>query len=220
VVSLGLLAGIVPLAAWSGQAGATTSRSPETVRCVAALTKHGTLIKSTLVACTRSSLIVTHPCPRGSSTIFVMRRGTTYAPRVGHKPMKLAMQYGMGTITQACGSTTTPHEPATTATTGVPLAPSTTTVPPPPPTTAAPASCTPLSDSGICYEPGEYCRDSDHGATGRAGDGESITCEDNDGVAVGAVVTFHRPAPDNASTTPSGVDEMRQWAVEKPIAEG
>lgn len=141
--------------------------------------------------CVHQVLTDRHPSvPEGSSTIFVMRRGTTYAPRVGHKPMKLAMQYGMGTITQACGSTTTPHEPATTATTGVPsspapttapLAPSTTTVPPPPPTTAAPASCTPLSDSGICYEPGEYCRDSDHGATGRAGDGESITCEDNDG---------------------------------------
>jgi hypothetical protein len=66
----------------------------------------------------------------------------------------------------------------------------------------------------------EYCRDSDHGATGRAGDGESITCEDNDGVAVGAVVTFRRPAPDNASTTPSGVDEMKQWAVEKPHSGG
>jgi hypothetical protein len=38
-----------------------------------------------------------------------------------------------------------------------------------------------LSDEGTCYEPGEYCRDSDHGASGVAGDGESITCEDNDG---------------------------------------
>jgi hypothetical protein len=93
----------------------------------------------------------------------------------------------MGTITQACGATTTPREPATTATTGVPLSPApttappastTTTVSPPPPTTAMPASCTLLSDSGTCYDSGEYCRDSE---TGRAGDGESITCEDNDG---------------------------------------
>jgi hypothetical protein len=38
-----------------------------------------------------------------------------------------------------------------------------------------------LTDGGNCYEPGEYCRDSDHGASGRAGDGEAITCEDNDG---------------------------------------
>jgi hypothetical protein len=50
---------------------------------------------------------------------------------------------------------------------------------PSPPATAA--SCYPLSDEGTCYEPGEFCRDSDHGASGVAGDGERITCEDNDG---------------------------------------
>jgi hypothetical protein len=43
------------------------------------------------------------------------------------------------------------------------------------------SECSPLSDSGGCYEPGEYCRDSDHGMSGVAGDGEAITCEDNDG---------------------------------------
>lgn len=43
-------------------------------------------------------------------------------------------------------------------------------------------SCYPLSDEGTCYEPGEYCRDSDEGTTGVAGDGESIVCEDNDGL--------------------------------------
>jgi hypothetical protein len=58
--------------------------------------------------------------------------------------------------------------------------------PAPPPTTAASppptaASCHPLSDEGTCYEPGEFCRDSDHGMTGVAGDGEAIECEDNDG---------------------------------------
>jgi hypothetical protein len=46
---------------------------------------------------------------------------------------------------------------------------------------ATSASCYPLSNEGRCYEPGEYCRDSDHGVTGVAGDGEQITCEDNDG---------------------------------------
>ena len=35
---------------------------------------------------------------------------------------------------------------------------------------------------GAGYEPGEYCRDSDQGMTGVAGDGESISCEDNDGL--------------------------------------
>jgi hypothetical protein len=51
--------------------------------------------------------------------------------------------------------------------------------PAPPPATTA--SCYPLSDEGTCYEPGEFCRDDDHGMTGLAGDGETITCEDNDG---------------------------------------
>jgi hypothetical protein len=46
---------------------------------------------------------------------------------------------------------------------------------------AAPTGCYPISDEGTCYEPGEYCRDSDHGASGVAGDGEAIVCEDNDG---------------------------------------
>jgi hypothetical protein len=46
---------------------------------------------------------------------------------------------------------------------------------------ATPSSCNPISDEGTCYEPGEYCRDDDHGASGIAGDGESIVCEDNDG---------------------------------------
>jgi hypothetical protein len=49
---------------------------------------------------------------------------------------------------------------------------------PSPPTAAG---CHPLTDSGNCYEPGEYCRNDDHGASGVAGDGEAITCEDNNG---------------------------------------
>lgn len=52
---------------------------------------------------------------------------------------------------------------------------------PAPPASVTPASCYPLSDEGTCYEPGEYCRDDDQGTSGMAGDGEAITCEDNDG---------------------------------------
>jgi hypothetical protein len=53
----------------------------------------------------------------------------------------------------------------------------------PPPTTAPPPQpvCYPTADSGNCYEPGEFCRDSDHDAYGLAGDGEKIRCEDNNG---------------------------------------
>jgi hypothetical protein len=56
-----------------------------------------------------------------------------------------------------------------------------TQAPPPPPVTQAPAGCSPKTNAGNCYEPGEFCRDDDHGATGVAGDGEKIECEDNDG---------------------------------------
>jgi hypothetical protein len=63
--------------------------------------------------------------------------------------------------------------------------PATSPTPVPSPTPVAQpstaASCYPLSNEGTCYEPGEFCRDSDHGATGLAGDGEKIECEDNDG---------------------------------------
>jgi hypothetical protein len=52
------------------------------------------------------------------------------------------------------------------------------TVSVPPPSKPA---CYPLSNEGTCYEPGEYCRDDDHGAHGIAGNGEAIVCEDNDG---------------------------------------
>jgi hypothetical protein len=60
-------------------------------------------------------------------------------------------------------------------------------VAPPPQTTApaaaptTPSGCSPLTNGGNCYEPGEYCRNSDHGASGVAGDGKRIICEDNDG---------------------------------------
>jgi hypothetical protein len=50
-----------------------------------------------------------------------------------------------------------------------------------PPVSAAPPSCHPLTNGGNCYKPGEYCRNSDHGVSGVAGDGEAISCENNDG---------------------------------------
>src|SRR5487761_959252 len=52
---------------------------------------------------------------------------------------------------------------------------------PAPPVSTARASCSPLTNGGNCYEPGEFCRNSDHGASGVAGDGKAITCQDNDG---------------------------------------
>jgi hypothetical protein len=48
-----------------------------------------------------------------------------------------------------------------------------------PPAVAPPASCYPKTSSGNCYEPGEFCRTTDHGIKGIAGNGEAITCKDN-----------------------------------------
>lgn len=49
------------------------------------------------------------------------------------------------------------------------------------PRAGAAGGCYPLSDEDTCYQPGEYCRDDDHGVTGRTASGESIICADNDG---------------------------------------
>jgi hypothetical protein len=57
----------------------------------------------------------------------------------------------------------------------------TTAAPPVQPTPAPAPGCHPLTNSGKCYEPGEFCRNADHGASGVAGDGEAITCANNDG---------------------------------------
>ena len=48
-----------------------------------------------------------------------------------------------------------------------------------PPSSAQPAgggSCHPTTPSGNCYEPGEFCSAAEHGETGVAGDGKTITC--------------------------------------------
>jgi hypothetical protein len=52
---------------------------------------------------------------------------------------------------------------------------------PTPTPTPTPTACSPLTSSGNCYEPGEYCSNADHGISGVAGDGEPITCEYNNG---------------------------------------
>ena len=49
-------------------------------------------------------------------------------------------------------------------------------------TTSDGSGCYPLTNGGNCYEPGEYCRKADNGASGVAGNGTSITCTYNDGL--------------------------------------
>jgi hypothetical protein len=50
--------------------------------------------------------------------------------------------------------------------------------PPAPPPSSQPAAggCHPKTPSGNCYEPGEFCSAAEHGETGVAGDGKTITC--------------------------------------------
>jgi hypothetical protein len=89
----------------------------------------------------------------------------------------------------ACAAAAAPSSAAPSSAAPPSVAPPSVAPPPPAPATppatapapASPTGCYPLSDEGTCYEPGEYCRDDDHGVTGVAGDGEAIICEDNDG---------------------------------------
>jgi hypothetical protein len=90
------------------------------------------------------------------------------------------------TTTRPLPTTTTSPPPTTTTTTRPVPAPTTTTTAPAPtvpsPTTPpAPTGCHPLSSGGNCYEAGELCSAADHGLSGVAGNGEAITCEDNNG---------------------------------------
>jgi hypothetical protein len=98
-----------------------------------------------------------------------------------------------GCASQGPGPSVPPSVTTTAATTPAAITPTPTPTPTPSPTpTRAPTthaaappppppSCHPLTNGGNCYEPGEFCRHSDEGATGLAGDGEKIKCEDNDG---------------------------------------
>jgi hypothetical protein len=53
--------------------------------------------------------------------------------------------------------------------------------PAPSATHATSAGCYPKTSSGNCYEPGEFCSTAEHGETGVAGDGKTITCTDVNG---------------------------------------
>jgi hypothetical protein len=79
----------------------------------------------------------------------------------------------------------TTTQPPTTPPTPLPTAAPATQAPiVTPPSIAPPAgtvSCHPLTNGGKCYEPGEHCRNADHGVHGVAGNGDAIICEYNNG---------------------------------------
>jgi hypothetical protein len=171
-----------------------------TVRCTKAAQGHSKVTRADISACQVVKTTVAHHCATGRSISLVKVGGSHFALRQGHAPAKLNSHNTLQVVASMCGGsvttptsvTTTSTAPPQTTTTTRPPAPVTTTTRTPltvpvtaPPTTvpvtAAPANCTPLTDGGNCYEPGEFCRADDHGVTGRAGDGETITCEDNNG---------------------------------------
>ncbi|MFD7730429.1 hypothetical protein ACFV6F_08595 [Kitasatospora phosalacinea] len=85
-------------------------------------------------------------------------------------------------------ATTAPPKPATaTKAAATPTAARTTSKPPAPKPTPTPthtqpaAGCHPLSNAGNCYKAGQFCRDSDHGASGTDASGRVIVCVDKNG---------------------------------------
>jgi cardiolipin synthase A/B len=86
----------------------------------------------------------------------------------------------LGPLNSTLSSDISNGQPQQRASTAPPVTATPPTAAPPAPNPST-AGCTPIDDEGGCYKPGEYCRDDDRGTTGRAGDGQTITCEDENG---------------------------------------
>jgi len=199
ILSVALFAGTGMLAA--APASAQSTKAAQVSRCTKATTGRSNLTKANVADC-RSAVLVQLRCDSGPSIGIVKVKGVAYALRQGSRPVRIGNNYRVVQLAKMCTapvstiSTTTTTVPPTTTTVTVPptttsAPPRTTTttsppptVPPPtsPPPTAAPAStCSPTTSSGNCYSAGEFCSNADHGVSGVAGNGEAITCEDNNG---------------------------------------
>jgi hypothetical protein len=198
-----LVIGVAASIASSGPSAAKAKfpTPAQTTHCAKAAKGHNKLTKSQVFDCTGLPLIK-QSCPTGPGAIVVKFGKTNFALRQGRKPLRLGKSYTVTQLAAVCGkphststslpavaiapttttttTTTTRPAPVVTTTTRAPI-PVTTTTAAPPPTTAAPAACHPTSAAGNCYQAGEYCSDADHGLTGVAGNGATITCEDNNG---------------------------------------
>jgi hypothetical protein len=108
--------------------------------------------------------------------VFVSVR-SSYHGRAGSCRASFSPRAAVALVPRATQPAAAPSSAPATSPTTQPV-PAKSPAPAPPATTA---SCYPLSNEGTCYEPGEYCRDDDHGTSGVAGDGKTIICEDNDG---------------------------------------
>jgi len=92
-------------------------RSPAaaTLQCERAMAAHLPIAAASLEACLSGQLTVRHLCPPPSNTLFVIWHGLTYVLSDGRKPVELPRQYGMGTISHACGIPGSPSQTSTPA---------------------------------------------------------------------------------------------------------
>jgi hypothetical protein len=129
------------------------------------------------------------------NTMRVLGSQTVIHPKLAALALVASLAVGCGS---AQVSTPAPTPSSTTSTSAPPSTtsapPSTTSAPPsttstslaPQSSTAVPtpstaASCHPLTNSQKCYQPGQFCRNSDHGMSGVAGNGEKIVCKNQNG---------------------------------------
>jgi Ni/Co efflux regulator RcnB len=131
----------------------------------------------TVVLALAAVVAVTNGCAASASSTSTASHASRTHRRAKHKATKTRSRHGHHRSATADRTTTTVRLTTTTHVTTTQRV----TTPAIATTSTAAAGCSPMTDSGNCYEPGEYCRDDDHGASGVAGDGEAITCEDNDG---------------------------------------
>ena len=195
ILSVTLFAGTGILAA---PASAQSTKSAQVARCTKATTGRSNLTKANVADC-RSAVLVQLRCDSGPSIGVVKVQGVAYALRQGSRPVRMGDNYRVVQLVKVCASaapaaatTTVPPTTTTTVTlpptTTPPTAPPTTSPPPtsppptsPPPTAAPVSTCSPTTSSGNCYSAGEFCPSADHGLSGVAGNGEAITCRDNNG---------------------------------------
>src|ERR1700730_8433779 len=114
--------------------------------------------------------------------MFAVGCGSAAATTPTPKPSPTHSVVPIATIVTSLSPSTSPTPtptptPTLTHAAAPPPAPPAPSAPPPRAPPPPPASCYPLTNSGHCYEPGEYCRTADRGASGVAGDGGKIMCE-------------------------------------------
>lgn len=172
-VALGVGAFIVLAVAASGG-----SHNQTNLNSTPASNKSSSQIQSQPTVTTKTET-ETQTIPYDSTTVnnSSMDKGTTKITTAGvndSKTLTYKVTYtdGKQTVKQLINTTVTAQPVTQVTAIGTYVAPS------PAPTSMR---CTPLTNGGNCYEPGEYCRNSDHGTSGVAGNGEKIACLDNNG---------------------------------------